>query len=240
MIAVEYHDDLKEVQGDAVLAALLRAPAAATPFDRLEWWQGLVNECDMLPLIAVADDGCGIPAGEVVLAFGRHTTSKLHDSEDLFRIRTLGFRGEALYAIAAVSQVTMTTKTAADDAATVVRVENGRIVQRSRRGAPDGRDLPALRHEVGDHRAADPPGDAGDERLHARCTAPTRSPGVVRKGWPPSVQSSSYSSSWRSSTACTRCLRLSALDSVQKRKLKSTTTWPGITPRPDRWGAEPS
>lgn len=57
MISVDYHDDLKEVQGDAVLAALLSAPHARAPFDRLEWWQGLVNCCDFLPLIAVVRDG---------------------------------------------------------------------------------------------------------------------------------------------------------------------------------------
>lgn len=57
MITVEYHDDLKEVQGDAALAALLRAPVAAAPFDRLEWWQGLEAECGMFPVIAVACNG---------------------------------------------------------------------------------------------------------------------------------------------------------------------------------------
>lgn len=57
MIAVGYHDDLKEVQGDAPLAALLSAPAAAAPFDRLEWWQGLVEECGFCPVIAVARSG---------------------------------------------------------------------------------------------------------------------------------------------------------------------------------------
>lgn len=57
MISVDYHDDLKEVQGDAVLAALLNAPQAAAPFDRLAWWQGLVDCCDLLPLIAVVRDG---------------------------------------------------------------------------------------------------------------------------------------------------------------------------------------
>lgn len=57
MISVDYHDDLKEVQGDATLAALLRAPAARAPFDRLEWWQGLVDCCDFFPLVAVARDG---------------------------------------------------------------------------------------------------------------------------------------------------------------------------------------
>lgn len=57
MISVEYHDDLKEVQGDAALAALLHAPAARAPFDRLEWWQGLSDCCDLLPLIVVVRDG---------------------------------------------------------------------------------------------------------------------------------------------------------------------------------------
>jgi hypothetical protein len=57
LITVDYHDDLKEVQGDAALAALIAAPAAAAPFDRLEWWRGLAEECDILPLIAVARQG---------------------------------------------------------------------------------------------------------------------------------------------------------------------------------------
>lgn len=57
MISVDYHDDLKEVQGDAALAALLHAPTARTPFDRLAWWQGLVDCCSFLPLIAVARCG---------------------------------------------------------------------------------------------------------------------------------------------------------------------------------------
>lgn len=54
MFRVGYHDDLKEVQGDTPLASLLSAPAAAAPFDRLEWWQGLVEECGVFPFIAVA------------------------------------------------------------------------------------------------------------------------------------------------------------------------------------------
>lgn len=57
MISVEYHDDLKEVQADAALAALLRAPQARAPFDRLEWWNGLVDHCDLFPLVAVARSG---------------------------------------------------------------------------------------------------------------------------------------------------------------------------------------
>lgn len=57
VIVVTYHDDLNEVQGDGVLAALLSAPHAASPFDRIEWWQGLQRHCGMVPLIAVARDG---------------------------------------------------------------------------------------------------------------------------------------------------------------------------------------
>ena len=56
-MTVVYHDDLKEVQGDAALATLLCAPQARTPFDRIAWWQGLVEHCEILPLIAVAKDG---------------------------------------------------------------------------------------------------------------------------------------------------------------------------------------
>ena len=57
MVRVVYHDDLKEVQADAQLAALLAAPQARAPFDRIEWWQGLVEVCDLFPLIAVAKAG---------------------------------------------------------------------------------------------------------------------------------------------------------------------------------------
>lgn len=57
MILVTYHDDLNELQGDAPLAALLSAPQAASPFDRIEWWQGLARYCDMVPMMAVARDG---------------------------------------------------------------------------------------------------------------------------------------------------------------------------------------
>ena len=56
MIGISYHHDLKEVQGDPALAGLIAA-RAMTPFDRVEWWQGLEDECAIKPLIAVARDG---------------------------------------------------------------------------------------------------------------------------------------------------------------------------------------
>lgn len=57
MIAIEYHADLKEVQSDAALAALLSPEMQQAPFDRLAWWQGLADHCGLEPLLAVARDG---------------------------------------------------------------------------------------------------------------------------------------------------------------------------------------
>ena len=89
-------------------------------------------------LLQVADDGCGIATQEVVLAFGRHTTSKLEHQEDLFRIRTLGFRGEALASIAAVARVTMTTRADGEAAGTLVRLEGGELVRQELTARPRG------------------------------------------------------------------------------------------------------
>ena len=91
-----------------------------------------------LASIRVTDDGCGIPADEVALAFERHATSKLASVEDLAGIGTLGFRGEALASIAAAAGVRMTTRTANAESATAVELEGGEIVRQSAAGAGAG------------------------------------------------------------------------------------------------------
>jgi DNA mismatch repair protein MutL len=80
--------------------------------------------------IAVADDGCGMAADEVELAFRRHATSKLHREEDLDELRTLGFRGEALPSIAAVADVVCTTRTRQERLGTDYRIEQGALQRR--------------------------------------------------------------------------------------------------------------
>ncbi|MBC7225966.1 MAG: DNA mismatch repair endonuclease MutL [Thermoflexales bacterium] len=89
-------------------------------------------------MMRVADDGCGIPAAEVELAFQRHATSKLASAEDLNRIATLGFRGEALASIAAVSRVICATRAAEEETGTLIRLEGGEVVSRRPIGRPPG------------------------------------------------------------------------------------------------------
>jgi DNA mismatch repair protein MutL len=86
----------------------------------------------------VLDDGCGIPSAEVELAFARHSTSKLTSVDDLERIRTLGFRGEALASIASVARVTLATRMAEEPVGTLLRLEGGRLTAREPSGRPPG------------------------------------------------------------------------------------------------------
>ena len=89
-------------------------------------------------LIQVTDDGCGMGPRDAVAAFGRHATSKLRAFEDLERLRTLGFRGEALASVASVARVELKTKRRQDATATCVRVDGGELVSAAPCAAPDG------------------------------------------------------------------------------------------------------
>lgn len=91
-----------------------------------------------ISFIRVTDNGCGIPKAEIPLAFLRHSTSKIKSVEDLFTVSSLGFRGEALSSIAAVSQVEVITKTPDSLTGTRYQIEGGAEKSIEEIGAPDG------------------------------------------------------------------------------------------------------
>ena len=91
-----------------------------------------------LDQIKVSDDGSGIPTSEVELVFARHATSKLNSEADLESIRTLGFRGEALASIAAVSRVELVTRFSAEDTGVRLQLVDGILKDRKSVGVPPG------------------------------------------------------------------------------------------------------
>ncbi len=88
--------------------------------------------------IRITDNGCGIDETEVETAFLRHATSKIYTDEDLNAIETLGFRGEALSSIAAVSRVELITKTPKAKTGTSLKIYGGEVYEKKQTGCPDG------------------------------------------------------------------------------------------------------
>ena len=91
-----------------------------------------------MTFLRVTDNGCGMAAEDARTAFLRHATSKLRTAEDLAAIGTMGFRGEALAAIASVSRIDLMTKTAGSISGTSLHLEAGQIMEESEVGCPEG------------------------------------------------------------------------------------------------------
>lgn len=91
-----------------------------------------------MTFLRVTDDGCGMSPEDARTAFLRHATSKLHGAEDLASIATMGFRGEALAAIASVSRVDLMTKTAGSLCGTSLHLEAGTVTEQIEAGCPQG------------------------------------------------------------------------------------------------------
>ena len=79
--------------------------------------------------ITVIDNGCGMSETDARLCFERHATSKITCADDLFAIKTMGFRGEALASIAAVAQVELTTRRKEDEVGTKIRIEGSKVIE---------------------------------------------------------------------------------------------------------------
>ena len=91
-----------------------------------------------ISLIRITDNGKGIAADDVEIAFERHATSKIRSAKDLIKVSTMGFRGEALASIAAIAKVELVTKTKDAEMGTRIIVEGGDIVLKEECGAPNG------------------------------------------------------------------------------------------------------
>ena len=91
-----------------------------------------------ISFIRITDNGSGISKDDIPMAFLRHSTSKIKSIEDLMNVSSLGFRGEALSSIAAVSQVELITKTVDDFTGSRYVIEGGNEISLEEVGAPDG------------------------------------------------------------------------------------------------------
>src|SRR6185503_8032347 len=147
-------------------------------------------------LVRVRDDGDGIPAGELQLALARHATSKITSLEDLERVATLGFRGEALPSIASVSSLRLSSRARGAAAGAAIEVADGRIGKAGPAPQPSGTmvEVRDLFHRVPARRSDGIPARAEDGRaaspvpLRRRLHADAQPQGAVRaacRGGPP-------------------------------------------------------
>ncbi len=92
-------------------------------------------------LLQVIDNGIGMSEMDARLAFERHATSKIHEAQDLFSLRTMGFRGEALASICAVAQVEMTTRRNEDETGTLIEIHGSDVVRQEPCSCPVGTNI---------------------------------------------------------------------------------------------------
>ena len=92
-------------------------------------------------LIQVIDNGCGMSLTDARMCFERHATSKVRKAEDLFAIRTMGFRGEALASIGAIAQVALKTRRHQDEVGTLIEIEGSKFIKQEPAGAEYGTNL---------------------------------------------------------------------------------------------------
>ncbi|MHA1804892.1 MAG: DNA mismatch repair endonuclease MutL [Promethearchaeota archaeon] len=95
-------------------------------------------------VIEVIDDGVGIPPEEMEIAFHRHTSSKIRSIKDLESLQTLGFRGEALASIAAISKIQITSRTEENELGTQLILEEGKVIEKKSVSCPRGTDMKVL------------------------------------------------------------------------------------------------
>ena len=86
--------------------------------------------------IRITDNGCGMAADDMVIAFEKHATSKIRSAEDIESVITMGFRGEALASIAAISKVELVSRQVGADIGHKVVIEGGKLVEESECGCP--------------------------------------------------------------------------------------------------------
>src|SRR5207244_10950729 len=89
-------------------------------------------------VIQITDNGCGMVRDDAMLAFERHATSKIKNTEDLLSVATLGFRGEALPSIASVARLHLETRAQEEAAGTVIEINGGKMIRVEEAGLPLG------------------------------------------------------------------------------------------------------